>query len=114
MATAAPAWGGGLLAVVTTSTDLRSLVEAVGGDRVRVTSLAPAVHEPHVVEVKPSQLADLKSAALLVRIGLDHEPWLARVLKTVNEPRLSPGGTGDLDVSRGIALLQTETPRVRS
>jgi ABC-type Zn uptake system ZnuABC Zn-binding protein ZnuA len=114
LAAAAPAWGGGPLSVVTTSTDLRSLVEAVGGDRVRVTSLAPAVHEPHMVEVKPSQLALAKSATLLVRIGLDHEPWLARLLETVNEPRLSRGGAGDLDVSRGIALLQTETPRVRS
>jgi ABC-type Zn uptake system ZnuABC Zn-binding protein ZnuA len=114
LAAAAPAWGGGPFSVVTTSTDLQSLVEAVGGDRVRVTSLAPAIHEPHVVEVKPSQLALVKSAALLVRIGLDHEPWLARVLDTVNEPRLSPGGPRDLDVSRGIPLLQTETPRVRS
>ena len=69
---AAPAWGGGAIPVVTTSTDLKALVEAVGGAHVRVTSLAPAVHEPHVVEVKPGQLAELKSAALLVRIGLDH------------------------------------------
>jgi len=114
LAVATPAWGGGPISVVTTSTDLRSLVEAVGGDRVQVTSLAPAIHEPHTVEVKPSQLVLVKSAALLVRIGLDHEPWLARVLKTVNEPRLSAGGAGDLDVSRGITLLQTDTPRVRN
>jgi ABC-type Zn uptake system ZnuABC Zn-binding protein ZnuA len=114
LAAATPAWGGGPISVVTTSTDLRSLVEAVGGDRVQVTSLAPAIHEPHTVEVKPSQLALVKSAALLVRIGLDHEPWLARVLETVNEPRLSAGGAGDLDVSRGITLLQTDTPRVRN
>jgi ABC-type Zn uptake system ZnuABC Zn-binding protein ZnuA len=98
---------------VTTSTDLRSLVEAVGGDRVRVVSLAPPVHEPHVVEVKPGQLADLKAAALLVRIGLDHEPWLARVLRAANEPRLAPGGPASLDTSRGIELLQAETARVR-
>jgi ABC-type Zn uptake system ZnuABC Zn-binding protein ZnuA len=112
LAAAAPAWAGGV-AVVTTSTDLQSLVLAVGGDRVRVTSLAPAIHEPHAVEIKPSQLAEVKAADLLVRIGLDHEPWLARVLEVVNEPRLRPGGAGDLDVSRGVHLLQTETPRVR-
>jgi ABC-type Zn uptake system ZnuABC Zn-binding protein ZnuA len=111
---AAPAWGGGPLQIVTTSTDLKVLVEAVGGDRVRVTSLAPAIHEPHQVDVKPSQLADLRSAALLVRIGLDHEPWLARVLRTVNDPKLAPGGPNNLDVSRRIVLLQSETPRVRS
>jgi len=111
---AAPAWGGSVLDVVTTSTDLKSLVEAVGGARVAVESLAPALHEPHVVDVKPGQLRHLKSAALLVRVGLDHEPWLARVRATVNEPRFAPGGPGDLDVSRNIELLQTETPRLKS
>ncbi|PYO56979.1 MAG: hypothetical protein DMD83_11640 [Candidatus Rokuibacteriota bacterium] len=109
----APGGDGRPLPVVTTSTDLKALVEAVGGDRVRVLSLAPPIHPPHQVEVKPSQLAELRSAALLVRIGLDHEPWLARVVQTVNDPRFAPGGPNDLDASRGIALLQTETPRVR-
>ena len=89
-------------------------MDAVGGDRVRVMSLAPPVHEPHQVEVKPRQLAELRAAALLVRIGLDHEPWLTRVVQTVNDPRFAPGGPNDLDVSRGILLLQSETARVRS
>jgi len=96
---AVPAWGGGALAVVTTSTDLKALVEAVGGDRVTVESLAPAVHEPHAVDVKPGQLAKLKTAALLVRIGLDHEPWLARVRRAGGDPRFALGGPDDLDVS---------------
>jgi ABC-type Zn uptake system ZnuABC Zn-binding protein ZnuA len=110
---AAPAWGGGPLPVVTTSTDLKALVEAVGGDRVAVESLAPAVHDPHAVEVKPGQLLHLKEARLLVRIGLDHEPWLARVLRTVDDPRFLPGSPHDLDASKGIDLLQTEVARVR-
>jgi ABC-type Zn uptake system ZnuABC Zn-binding protein ZnuA len=110
---AAPAWGGGVLPVVTTTTDLKALVEAVGGPRVRVVSLAPPLHDPHSVEVKPGSLAELKAAALLVRIGLDHEPWLARPLRAVGEARLMPGGSAALDVSRGIALLDAETPRVR-
>jgi ABC-type Zn uptake system ZnuABC Zn-binding protein ZnuA len=111
---AATARGGGALDIVTTSTDLKALVEAVGGERVNVESLAPALHEPHAVDVKPGQLARLRSAGLLVRVGLDHEPWLARVRATVNDPRFALGGPGDLDLSRGIDLLQVETPRVRS
>jgi ABC-type Zn uptake system ZnuABC Zn-binding protein ZnuA len=110
---AAPAWGGGLLTVVTTSTDLKALVEAVGGDRVQVESLAPPLHDPHAVEVKPGQLTKLKAAALLVRIGLDHEPWLTRVLRSVNDPRFGRGSPHYLDTSKGIHLLQAETPRVR-
>jgi len=110
---AAPAWGGGPLLVVTTSTDLKALVEAVGGDRVQVEALAPPLQDPHAVEVKPSQLAKLKAAALLVRIGLDHEPWLARVLRSVNDPRFAPESPHYLDTSKGIQLLQADRPRIR-
>ncbi|MBI3077097.1 MAG: zinc ABC transporter substrate-binding protein [Deltaproteobacteria bacterium] len=109
----APAWGGGQLPVVTTSADLKALVEAVGGDQVRVEALAPPLHDPHAVEVKPGHLAQIKTAALLVRIGLDHEPWLARVLRRVNDPRFAPGSPHYLDTSKGIRLLQAETPRVK-
>lgn len=92
------------LRVVATTADLKSLVEAVGGDRVEVESLAAPEQDPHVLEVKPGQLARAKSAALLVKIGRDHEPWLAR---------LGLGGVRVLDTSRSVRLLQTETPRLR-
>jgi len=108
--TAAPAWGGPPLPVVATTTDLRSLVEAVGGDRVAVDVLVSPVQDPHAVEIKPGQLVALKRAVLLVRVGLDHEPWLARALRTARGPDSLPA---DLDCSRGIALLQAETSRVR-
>lgn len=110
---AAPAWGGGAISVVATTTDLKALVEAVGGDRVSVESLAAAVHDPHAVEIKPGQLARLREAALLVRVGLDHEPWLARALRAAGNPRLAPLGAGNLDLSQGIELLQAETVRAR-
>ena len=77
------------LSVVTTSTDLKSLVQVVGGERIRIESLAPPLQDPHAVEAKPGQLAKLKAAALLVRIGLDHEPWLGRALRTVGDARFT-------------------------
>jgi ABC-type Zn uptake system ZnuABC Zn-binding protein ZnuA len=110
---AAPAWGGGPLAVVATSTDLKALVEEVGGDRVRVEALAPPLQDPHAVEVKPGKIAALRRAALLVRVGLDHEPWLAGLLRTVAGTRFAPGGPNVLDCSKGIELLQADTARVR-
>ena len=106
--------GGGRLPIVTTSTDLKALVESVGGEHVQVESLASPLQDPHAVEVKPSQLAKLKTAQLLVRIGLDHEPWLPRALSTVKDPRFVRGSPNYLDTSKGIELLQAETPRVRA
>jgi len=111
---AAVAWGGGPLPVVTTSMDLKALVDIVGGEKVQAESLTAPLSDPHSIEVKPSQLAKLRAAVLLVRIGLDHEPWLTAALRTVNDPRFVAGGPHYLDTSRGIRLLQTETPRLRA
>jgi ABC-type Zn uptake system ZnuABC Zn-binding protein ZnuA len=91
--------------VVTTSADLKSLVEAVGGDRLEVESLTAPEQDPHTVEIKPTQLARLRGAALIVRIGLDHEPWFARL----PVPRVPV-----VDASRSVRLLQTQTPRLRA
>jgi ABC-type Zn uptake system ZnuABC Zn-binding protein ZnuA len=110
---AAPAEGGGPISVVTTSTDLKALVEAVGGDRVQVESLASPAQDPHAIDLKPGQIARLKTANLLVRIGLDHEPWLTRALRAAGDRRLTRGSPHYLDVSSNIELLQTETPRLR-
>jgi len=94
------------LSVAASSTDLRDLVAAVGGDRVRVESLTDPGHDPHTREIVPRQIALLKSAAVLVRVGLDHEPWLPRALAAAGaSPR-------DVDVSRAVAVLETETPRL--
>jgi ABC-type Zn uptake system ZnuABC Zn-binding protein ZnuA len=110
----AVARGADPLPVVTTSTDLKALVEVVGGERVQADSLAPPLHDPHALEVKPGQLAKLKAATLLVRIGLDHEPWLSRALRTLRDPRFVRESPHYLDTSKGIQLLQAETPRIRA
>lgn len=93
------------LLVITTSPDLKSLVEAVGGDRVEVESLGQPEQDPHSIEVKPAQLVRVKQAAMLVKVGLDHEPWLARL------PAVS---ATVIDASTAVPLLQTETPRLRT
>lgn len=116
VAAAASAWSAEPIAVVATTTDLRALAEAVGGDRVRVESLLLPGQDPHAVELRPSQIERLKAAALIVRIGLDHERWLTRALRSVRDVRsggAAPDDRRDLDASRHVSLLQTETPRLR-
>jgi ABC-type Zn uptake system ZnuABC Zn-binding protein ZnuA len=94
------------VSVAATTTDLRDLVATVGGDRVRVESLTDPRQDPHAREIAPRQIALLKSAALLVRIGLDHEPWLPRALAAAGAtPR-------DVDVSRAVTVLDPDFPRL--
>ena len=90
--------------VVTTTTDLKSLVTSVGGDRVTVESIAAPDQDPHSMELKPIQLVRLRDADLVVRIGMDHEPWLARMSTNAQV----------LNTSNNVQLIQTETPRLRA
>ena len=93
------------LRVVATSADLKSLAEAVGGSRIEAEALAAPEQDPHTLELKPAQLARARAADLVIRVGLDHEPWFAK-LKL-------PAGAAVLDASRNVRLVQTETPRLR-
>lgn len=94
------------LRIVATSADLKSLAEVVGGERVQVESLATPEQDPHTFEIKPAQLARVRGAVLVIRVGLDHEPWFSRL-------RL-PAGASVLDASKNVQLLQTQTPRLRA
>jgi ABC-type Zn uptake system ZnuABC Zn-binding protein ZnuA len=92
--------------VVTTTTDLRSLTEAVGGERVAVVSLAPATMNAEEYQPKPQDVVRLKHARLLVRVGLDYDLWLDRLLAQAGRPEIGRGGPFYVDASRDIAALE--------
>ena len=101
------------LNIVTTTQDLASLTREVGGDLVTVTSIARGYQDPHFVEPKPSFLLLLKSADLLEVIGLDLEiGWLPPLIDQSRNPKIQPGGSGYLDVSRGVEILDRPTGAV--
>jgi zinc/manganese transport system substrate-binding protein/zinc transport system substrate-binding protein len=91
------------LAIVTTTTDLRSLVEAVGGDRVSVTSLVPPQLDPEDYQPKPQDVARLKQARMAVRVGLDFDIWFDRLLQQTGIGRRDPRY---VDASYAIAPLE--------
>ena len=61
------------LRVVTTTSDLRSIVEGVGGRHVSVTSLDNGQEDPHFIQAKPSYMMAARKADLWVRVGLELE-----------------------------------------
>jgi ABC-type Zn uptake system ZnuABC Zn-binding protein ZnuA len=85
---------------------LRSLVEAVGGERVAVVNLAPATMDAEEYQPKPQDVVRLKNARLLVRVGLDYDLWVDRLLAQAGRPEISRGGPFYIDASRGIAVLE--------
>ncbi|HEY1654729.1 MAG TPA: metal ABC transporter substrate-binding protein [Candidatus Tumulicola sp.] len=70
----------GPIQVVTTISTLESFVHAVGGDRVRVSSIVPIGASPETFEPTPQDVATLSRAQLLVENGAGLETWLDRLL----------------------------------
>jgi ABC-type Zn uptake system ZnuABC Zn-binding protein ZnuA len=92
--------------LVTTTTDLRSLAEAVGGDLVEATSLVPANFDAEEYQPRPQDVLRLKEARLVVRVGLDYDLWFDRLLDASGRRDLRRGGEGYVDASFAIAPLE--------
>jgi ABC-type Zn uptake system ZnuABC Zn-binding protein ZnuA len=103
---ASPGFAQERIQVVTTTTDLRSLTEAVGGDRIVATSLVPANMDAEEYQAKPQDVLRLKNARLVVRVGLDYDLWVDRLLVQADKPEIRRGGHGYVDASFGIAVLE--------
>jgi zinc/manganese transport system substrate-binding protein len=110
---AAPLASAKKLNVVTSTTDLASLAQEVGGDRISVESIAKGYQDPHFVEAKPSFLLKLRNADLLISVGLQLEiGWLPPLITQSGNPRIQVGAPGYLDASQFAEILEIPTGQV--
>ncbi len=101
------------LTVLTTTTDLRSLVEVVAGDLVTVEAIAKGTQDPHFIEAKPSFMVKASKADLVVSVGLDLEVgWLPSILRGARNPKVAEGSDGYLEVGNSIDVLEAATGKV--
>ncbi|MGZ3281726.1 MAG: metal ABC transporter substrate-binding protein [Xanthobacteraceae bacterium] len=96
------------LRVVATTRDLASLAEAVTGDLARVETLIPPSADPEAFEPRPSDLARLKGASVVVRVGLGYDHWLDKLLSLHGDAAVNRRGAGYVDASFGIPLLEVK------
>ena len=101
------------LRVVTSTTDLASLVQKIGGDRVAVTSLSHGYQDPHFAPVNARSLLNLNRADLFLVIGLQMElAWLGEGLSELSpiaqcrNPRIQSGSLGYFDVSPYVQVVE--------
>jgi zinc/manganese transport system substrate-binding protein len=98
------------LRVVTTLTDLKSITEFIGGDRVDVFAIATGFQNPHFVDPKPSYILKLSKADMFVTVGLDLETgWVPPLLNSARNANVLKGGAGYVDASENVPLLQVPT-----
>ena len=94
------------LKVVTSTTDLRDIARAVGGNRISAVNISAGYQDPHFVEAKPSFILQLRNADVFAYVGLNLEiGWMPLLVDGARNPKIRPGGTGNVDVSRVIPVL---------
>ncbi|MFH0977397.1 MAG: zinc ABC transporter substrate-binding protein [Spirochaetota bacterium] len=78
----------------------------IGGDRVKADALAPGNWDPHFVPAKPSLIAKLRNADLLIANGAELEiGWLPPVVRESRNAKIMQGAKGFLDLSDHIKLI---------
>ncbi len=93
--------------VVTTLTDLRSITDEIGGEKVDVFSIATGYQNPHFVDPKPSYIIKLSRADMFVTVGLDLEiGWSVPLLQNSRNAKIQKGRIGYVDASANIPLMQ--------
>ena len=100
------------LRVVSTIPDLKSLVEAVGGDLVEVDVLTRGTQNFHEAEVRPSMMLKLRRADALIENGAELDAWADVAVLGANNPNIVRGAAGRIEISRGIPLLEVPSTRV--
>jgi zinc/manganese transport system substrate-binding protein len=101
------------LQVMTATTDLASIAQEIGGDKITVESIARGYQDPHYVDPKPSFLLKLSKAQLLIVVGLELEiGWLPPLITQSSNSRIQVGGPGYFDASRFAKILELPTGQV--
>ena len=96
----------GKLSVLTTTTNIKSLVESVAGDRVELESILKGPQDPHFLAAKPSYMLKARRADLLILAGMELEiGWLPNIIQGARNPRIQLGQSGYLDTSQFIQAL---------
>ena len=103
------------LNVVACEPEWASLAKEIGGDRVNVSSATTATQDPHRIEARPSLIARMRNADLVVCTGLDLEVgWLPMLIQQSGNARLASGSPGYFEAGRFVTPLEVPVRLDRS
>lgn len=88
------------LTVYTSVYPMYDFTQKIAGDKIILKNLVPAGTEPHEWEPTPSDIADLEKADVLIYNGAGMEPWLDKVLNSINPEKLKT-----VEASKEVKLL---------
>ena len=95
------------LKVVATTPDIASIAQVVGGRSISLSTLARSTEDPHFVDAKPSFIAKLNRADVLLQGGAELEVgWLPPLLQGSRNAKIVSGAPGNVRCNEGIIMLE--------
>jgi len=87
-----------------------SLVHELAGDKVDVNVGTSALQDVHVIEAKPSLIAQVRAADLVVCTGAELEVgWLPMLIRQSGNAKVAPGAPGSFMAASQVKLLEKPT-----
>ena len=83
-----------------------ALAEEIGGDLVDAYSATTALQDPHYIQARPSLIAKVRNADLVICSGAQLEiGWLPALLQKANNRKVLPGNDGYMEASSFVVRL---------
>ena len=94
------------LNVFTCEPEWAALAKAIGGDQVKVFSATHGKQDPHYIQARPSLIAKVRRADLLICTGAELEiGWLPLLLRKSANKKIQPGQSGYFIATSMLKLL---------
>ncbi len=83
-----------------------ALSEVLGGNAVEVYHATNGLQDPHFIQARPSLIAKLRNADLLVCNGASLEVgWLPVLLQRAGNDRVQPGNAGNFEAAQYVEMM---------
>jgi zinc/manganese transport system substrate-binding protein len=110
-----PAFAHATLNVFACEPEWGALATELGGDAVKVYAATTAFQDPHHIEARPSLIAQMRRADLVICTGAELEVgWLPVLLRQSGNAAIQPGQPGYFEAARQVALLEKPSVLDRS
>lgn len=103
-------WTGRALEVFACEPEWAALVTELAGEHADITVATTAFQDPHRLQARPSLIAAIRQADLLVCTGADLEiGWLPLLLRRAGNPGIQPGTSGYFLAANYVRKLEIPT-----
>ncbi len=87
-----------------------ALADELGGEHVSTYAATTALQDPHYIQARPSLIAKVRNADLVICSGAELEiGWLPALLQKANNPKVLPGKPGYMEASAEVLRLGATT-----